>query len=682
MEALQNLLQQVLRMQWSDYLDIAVVAFLIYRLLPLVRTPSTIRVARAVIVVVIIAALTDVMHLYTLSFIINQFLSIGLLALVVLFQPELRRMLDHLGSVRLGALFGGVKPVAEMDMVISQTVAACDCMSREKVGALIVFTRETSLEDYVKTGTTIDGQVSEQLIRNIFFPKAALHDGAMIIREGKIKAAGCVLPLSTSDRLAADLGTRHRAGVGMSENSDAVVVIVSEETGTISVAMGGMLKRHLAPKTLEKLLHNALCPDENQEEERRTRTMKRKIGSVLLSLACAFGLWLYVITTVSPGSTDTYYNIPIVWEGESVLNENGLMVTAVSSNTVNLRLSGNRSDLSKVNSANITIKADLSKIREPGTQIPITYTSPTFPGDVASNAFVIESKEPDTIYVTVVKRISKTVPVEVTWVGTTAEGFMIDRENKTLDYPEVTVTGPESVVNTIDRATITVDLDGRRESISESYTYTLCDKNGDPVDARLITTDVEEVRLDVSIRRVKDLRLTYNLIPGGGADADNTTVQLSAETIRVSGSEAALENLGDTLSIGTINLADITKNTSVTFGISLPDGITNLTGVTEVTADISFHGLSIKELTVTDIQSINIPEGLSVELITEKLTVTLRGPTGLISKVTPEDLLVTVDFTGAEVGTSTFRATVSLSGEYSALGTVKTEPVSAKIDAE
>ena len=278
MEALQNLLQQVLRMQWSDYLDIAVVAFLIYRLLPLIRTPSTMRVARAVIVVVIIAALTDVMHLYTLSFIINQFLSIGLLALVVLFQPELRRMLDHLGSVRLGALFGGVKPVAEMDVVISQTVAACDCMSREKVGALIVFTREARLDDYVKTGTTIDGLVSEQLIRNIFFPKAALHDGAMIIREGKIKAAGCVLPLSTSDRLAADLGTRHRAGVGMSENSDAVVVIVSEETGTISVAMGGMLRRQLAPKTLEKLLRNALCPDENQEEDKNIRRiLKQKL---------------------------------------------------------------------------------------------------------------------------------------------------------------------------------------------------------------------------------------------------------------------------------------------------------------------------------------------------------------------------------------------------------------------
>ena len=140
-------------------------------------------------------------------------------------------------------------------------------MSREKVGALIVFTREARLDDYVKTGTTIDGQVSEQLIRNIFFPKASLHDGAMIIREGKITAAGCVLPLSTSDRLAADLGTRHRAGVGMSESSDAIVVIVSEETGTISVAEGGMLKRHLAPGTLDKLLRNALCKDDTTDQK-------------------------------------------------------------------------------------------------------------------------------------------------------------------------------------------------------------------------------------------------------------------------------------------------------------------------------------------------------------------------------------------------------------------------------
>ena len=278
MESIQNLLQQLQRMQWSDYLDIAVVAFLIYKILPLIKTPSTTRIAKAVVVVLVIAWLTDLWHLYTVAFIMKQFLSVGLLALVILFQPELRRMLDHLGSVQLRGLLGGVKPVAEMDMVISQTVRACEAMGREKVGALIAFAREQRLEEYFKTGTQIDGQVSDQLIRNIFFKNSPLHDGAMIIRDGRIAAAGCVLPLSDSNHLSADLGTRHRAGVGMSEASDAVVVIVSEETGTISVAVGGMLKRHLAPQTLDKLLHNELCPaNDGDEKQDLSLRLKQKL---------------------------------------------------------------------------------------------------------------------------------------------------------------------------------------------------------------------------------------------------------------------------------------------------------------------------------------------------------------------------------------------------------------------
>ena len=267
MEAIHNLMQQLARMQWSDYLDIAVVAFLIYKLLPLVRAPGTMRIARAVIAVMVVAGLAAALRLYTLSFILNQFMAVGLLALVILFQPELRRMLDRLGSVKFRALFGYTKPTQDLETVIAQTVMACEIMSRERVGALIVFAREARLDDYFKTGTPIDGQVTEQLIRNIFFVKAPLHDGAMIIRDGRIAAAGCVLPLSDSSHLSADLGTRHRAGVGMSEVSDAVVVIVSEETGTISVAVGGMLKRHLAPQTLEKLLRNELCPKNDPDGE-------------------------------------------------------------------------------------------------------------------------------------------------------------------------------------------------------------------------------------------------------------------------------------------------------------------------------------------------------------------------------------------------------------------------------
>ena len=281
MNALLNFYQQLTGMIWSDYVDIIVVAFLIYKLLPLIRTPQIMRLARTVVFIVAIAWITDIMKLHTLSWILNQFLAIGLLAFVVLFQPELRRMLDHLGNVRLSSFFGTSKPVQEMEAVIAQTVLACEIMSRERVGALIVFAREQRLDEYFKTGTQIDGQVSEQLLRNIFFPKASLHDGAMIIRDGRVAAAGCVLPLSDSSRLSADLGTRHRAGVGMSEASDAVVVIVSEETGTISVAVGGMLKRHLAPQTLERLLHNELCPEDPEIAEKNlAMRLKQKLKSL------------------------------------------------------------------------------------------------------------------------------------------------------------------------------------------------------------------------------------------------------------------------------------------------------------------------------------------------------------------------------------------------------------------
>ncbi len=278
MATLQSLFQQILRMRWSDYVDIALVAFLIYKLLPLVRNPSTMRIVRAILGVVIVAWAAELLQLYTVSFILNQLLAVGLLAFVILFQPELRRMLDHLGSVKFRNILGvSTKPAQEMDVIISQTVMACETMSQERVGALIVFARESRLEEYFKTGTHIDGQVSEQLIRNIFFPKASLHDGAMIVRDGRVAAAGCVLPLSDSNRLSADLGTRHRAGVGISEVSDAVVIIVSEETGTISVAVGGMLKRHLAPQTLERLLRNELCPAEKENEQNLALILKQKL---------------------------------------------------------------------------------------------------------------------------------------------------------------------------------------------------------------------------------------------------------------------------------------------------------------------------------------------------------------------------------------------------------------------
>jgi len=264
----QDFILTVSRMEWSDYLDILVVAMLIYSILPLLRTPNVMKIARTVGALVLVAWLTDVMKLYTINWLLSRLLEIGLLAFVILFQPEIRRMLDHLGALKIGQLFGFSRPVQEMEAIIRQTVMACEIMQKQKVGALIVFSRDNRLDEYFKTGTVIGGQVTEQLLRNIFYDKSPLHDGAVIIQDGKIAAAACVLPVTNSTTLAKELGTRHRAGVGIGEVSDALTVIVSEETGGISAASDGVLKRNLTPDTLEKLLRNELCPKDDSGRSR------------------------------------------------------------------------------------------------------------------------------------------------------------------------------------------------------------------------------------------------------------------------------------------------------------------------------------------------------------------------------------------------------------------------------
>jgi len=245
----------------ADVIDIALVAFLIYKFINIVRSTSMARAGWGIILILVLTAVTDLAQLQVLNFLLAAVLELGFIALVIVFQPELRRVLERFGGKNLKEFIGGKElPKGELEKAILATVSACEIMSRERVGVLLIFERESSLEDYFKTGTQIDAQTTEQLLRNLFFPKASLHDGAVIIRGGRVAAAGCVMPLSENPHLSSDLGTRHRAGVGTSEVSDAVVVIVSEETGTISVAIGGMLKRHLAPQTLERLLTNELIP--------------------------------------------------------------------------------------------------------------------------------------------------------------------------------------------------------------------------------------------------------------------------------------------------------------------------------------------------------------------------------------------------------------------------------------
>ena len=406
--------------------------------------------------------------------------------------------------------------------------------------------------------------------------------------------------------------------------------------------------------------------------------MKSKVTSLLLSVVIAFGLWLYVVTNVSQEADYTIYNVPVVMEGETVLNERNLMITAISADDVDLTLSGNRSDLAKVNNGNIVLKANLTDIYEPQEKKALTVT-PIYPSDVASNALTIENRHPANIYVTVEARRNKEVPVEIQWVGSTPDGFMSDRENRVLDYSSVTVVGPASVADLIEKAVIEVDLNEQRESISQDYRYTLCDAEGNPVDAELITTNVESVHLDVKIQQVKEVKLAVDVIYGGGATEENTTVTLETESIRLSGGSAVLEELGDIINLGKIDLSTIEKSQELSIPITLPEGVTNLSNITEAKVDIQFTGLLVKTFEVENIEAVNVPEGMEADIIEKKLTVTLRGPAADLMQITEEDIFVRADFTGAVAGTSTFKATVHFSEEFSMIGAIKSYSVTANV---
>lgn len=267
LEYLEYVKNQLAGIGFIDFLDIFIVAFLFYWIFKFVRDRRAGKLLIGLVFLTVLLFLSDLLAMRALNFILNAVFSVGIVAVVIVFQPELRTALEKVGGESLKNFKGKLDSdeEAELRAAISEISIAAASLSQSKTGALIVFERSTRLGDYIRTGTIVDAVTSSFLLGNIFFNKAPLHDGAVIIRNSRIHAAGCFLPLSSNNEIVKELGTRHRAAIGMSENSDAVVLVVSEENGVISVAMEGKLRRHFNQKTLETYLTKQLIKEDNKK---------------------------------------------------------------------------------------------------------------------------------------------------------------------------------------------------------------------------------------------------------------------------------------------------------------------------------------------------------------------------------------------------------------------------------
>ena len=260
-----------------DLVDILVIALIFYRILTVMRRTSAGSVVSAIILLLIVAWVSNIFNMKVLRYLFNQVLQMGVIVLIVLFQPELRKLFEEMSFRRFGVMFRRRIRQDDVEAVIDSVVSAAAAMTKTKTGALIVFEREIGLRDYEATGIRVDAITTPELLQNIFYHNSPLHDGALLIRDGRVLAASCMLPLSNNVNISRGLGMRHRAGLGISERSDAVAVIVSEQTGTISVAIDGMLKRRLTGDTFKTLLENELTKKGSLRQS-QLRARNRNVG--------------------------------------------------------------------------------------------------------------------------------------------------------------------------------------------------------------------------------------------------------------------------------------------------------------------------------------------------------------------------------------------------------------------
>ena len=404
--------------------------------------------------------------------------------------------------------------------------------------------------------------------------------------------------------------------------------------------------------------------------------MKNKALAILLSAAVAFGLWLYVITVVSPESEKVYYDIPVVMQNKNILSERGLMVVS-DEPKVTLALKSDRTILNDLNESNINVIINVANIEKPGTH-HLTY-SISYPGNIPFNEISVQSSSTDLITLAVETKAQKTVPVVIDYENTAVpEGYIADLENVQLDFTEIEISGPESVISQIEQAVIKVDLNNQTNTMVGDYQYALCDKQGAPVDANKITTNAAKVNLMLNIQRVKELTLKLNVVYGGGATEQTSSITIDPQKIQVSGSDALLKDMEE-LVIGSVNLGEMLEEQILTFPINLPEGVTNQTGVEQVTVDVKFPQMMIKTFNIKAITAVNVPEDLRVEVITKALTVNVRGPIDVIKNMKETDLSVEVDCTEAQSGTATMKAEVVVSDAFASVGAVGTYQVSVRL---
>lgn len=493
----------------------------------------------------------------------NAILFLGI-AIVIIVQPELRRMIERLGGkniplsfkIIVDTLFKGKNEENQekiiSDNVIQEIVKGCSSMSKVKTGVLIVIERDTPLTEYIESGILINADITSALLINVFEHNTPLHDGAVIVRNNKLTAATCYLPLSESNHINKDLGTRHRAGIGITEITDAVVVIVSEETGAISFAKDGKLLHNIDREQLSEELRK-IQTKETIISKNSHKRKKNKDFNLPLKIAClfsAFILWVMMITTINPIQTVTLRNIPVECINTNIVTETGKTYEIKGKNIVDVTITDRKTVTDKITTNDIKVIADFQKLSYVNS-IPLEYK---FNG--TSDVRLSES----TLLVSLEDVITSEVNVDIRRVGEPNDLYYISEMK--LDYETIVISGAESVINTIGVVTVEIDESVLTKDTVLKVKPIVYDKNGEIIDESKLNLNRNELQVTIHMYKTKRVPLNLNLIVVNPVLSKMiTNMEYDNKNIMITGPDEVLEKYSElNLDIPiTIELSDIVQ---------------------------------------------------------------------------------------------------------------------------
>lgn len=655
------MLQKVLSFLYTFYipqvqvLDITEIIFLvivIYQAQKKLKNTRAWAIIRGISVLVVVYLLAIMLDLIVIRTIFKQVLNLSLVAIVFLFEPEIKKLLESLGTNNIKRFFGFRKSGKiynnrYSDDTISEIVSACKSMSSTKTGALIVIEMNSILNEYINTGIVLDSVINSQILIQIFEKNTPLHDGALIIRDDRIISATCYLPLTNNSAVNKGLGTRHRAGIGLSELTDAIVIIVSEETGSISVVLKGSLEHKISYKRLEMILKDNQCRDKIIKSKVSFKMGITSILRLATSILSSLAIWIVLINIANPTITKSF-TVPVSMVNEDSLSSVGKTYNIVNGNYVDVKVTAPRNLIESFTTDCLIATADLEKLSYTYS-VPVdvvlvdTLKSSRYSIDTDNAVVLLELDE--------ITELSADVVIEP--VGSVTEGYYLNK--LTTNKSSVNIIGAKSIIKTIDKAVLKPNINNLTGDTAIKCMLVVYDKNGNIVKNKDITISQTDFIVNVDVLPTKEVPLNVNMVNTKSEDYELKSNELDIDSIVIAGEYNTINSI-DSVDIE-IDLDNEFVSESYIKSVNLvdylPDNVCITGDSTQVNITMLFDIYPTKDIVIpsSSIELSNIRSSLLCNFSNEEYIITVKGASDLIKELDMSKLTYSLDLKNLYRGT-------------------------------